>query len=998
MDDNFEGNFNISSSSSSPTHIMDPLHQLSTSIRPLLTNKGSYFYHININGLRHKFSEINDFLQFNAVTFFACTETRLDIHSIPMNMLSVQNYHMIRVDRDTSVKKCGGGLIAYVSETHNYEIVECDVKFPKLVEVLIVKVFRRFVKPVIVILIYRNPDSLKSKFLDAFTDLQVFLSRFDYEKIFMGDFNYNLLHYINNFDVDTHKLYLMCKSFNLWQLISGPTYQGKSLLDHIYVTDRRNYVNSGHFSFGGSDHDLCFVVRRIGIVKVPPVKCLIRSVKNVDWTDFGTHVLNFQFNLNESEVSIDQEVSRFNNHIMNKLDCIAPLRQRLVKRKRCPWFNDKLKSLCNFRDKLREQAKLNGDWKSYRAARNNVSLALTRSKNNYFKEKFGEKLKSESLWDTINELTSFRKKKCTDIVSILDDDDKPVTDKVLINNVLAKKLFINRDTVPDQDLTRNYINTYSAVNDNFNDDDDNNVISDKPVDLDFGRMTSDIQRAISETKNKNRNDNKYVPIWLMKKCCQSFSLQLAVLFMHLYSVLYVPMQFRSSIIVPLYKGKGARNIAKSYRPIVLLNSYCKIFERLLFYRINERIECQLINEQHAYRPNRSCHSALDEFTTYVHSELDKKNGMVGAVFIDLRDAFSSISHEKLIRKLLCNFKLNFKLVTLVFNNLVNRVFSFKNDHTYYSTNTGIGQGSILGSLCFSAFLNDVKTVVKLLFLCYADDIVLYVGSDSMDSIVEQLTKCLVDLITWCDENDLNINFDKTKCMYFHNERVPIKCVVKPLLVNGIVIERVFSYKYLGLILDPSLNFKLHYDSVFTKVCQRIKLLHSLKRVINEQAMRAIVNTQVHSVIDYCIDIWTVQNSTFLTRLQKIIDNFLLSYYFPRLAKSRSWRKVSTKSLRNSVNIEQVRKDCNLLTVEQRSNYVILKYAYKSYAKGELNFSGRTESYKRPNLCPLTHRTEAFKRCIRYRRYKIWNSLPKDWDIGKLSYAQFQALARDFVTN
>lgn len=246
----------------SPT-LIPQLSTLPTTLRPLHKRKGSLFYHININGIRNKFTEIFDLLQNNTITLFACTESRLDSHSVPFNMLSVPNYHMIGVDRENNTKKCGGGLIVYVSELYKYETIDCDIKFPNLVEILIIKVFRDFMKPVIVTIIYRYLDSLKSKFLESFTDLQIFLSQFKYEKIFMGDFNYNLLHYIDNFDVDTHKLYLLCKFFNLWQVISGPTYQGKSLLDHIYVSDRHNYISSGHYSFGRSDHDLCFIERKL---------------------------------------------------------------------------------------------------------------------------------------------------------------------------------------------------------------------------------------------------------------------------------------------------------------------------------------------------------------------------------------------------------------------------------------------------------------------------------------------------------------------------------------------------------------------------------------------------------------------------------------------------------------------------------------------------------------------------------------------------------------
>lgn len=68
-----------------------------------------------------------------------------------------------------------------------------------------------------------------------------------------------------------------------------------------------------------------------------------------------------------------------------------------------------------------------------------------------------------------------------------------------------------------------------------------------------------------------------------------------------------------------------------------------------------------------------------------------------------------------------------------------------------------------------------------------------------------------------------------------------------------------------------------------------------------------------------------------------------------------------------------------------------------YANNELEFSNRTETYNRPNMCAHTHRTEAYKRSIRYRRYKIWNSLPKDWEMKEMSYDTFKSLARKHVT-
>jgi hypothetical protein len=76
----------------------------------------------------------------------------------------------------------------------------------------------------------------------------------------------------------------------------------------------------------------------------------------------------------------------------------------------------------------------------------------------------------------------------------------------------------------------------------------------------------------------------------------------------------IPQCFKAANVIQLYKGKGSRREANSYRPIALLNIYSKIFERFLFYRLNVRIESQLISGKHGFRKDRSCSTALRIFT------------------------------------------------------------------------------------------------------------------------------------------------------------------------------------------------------------------------------------------------------------------------------------------------------------------------------------------------------------------------------------------------
>ena len=80
-------------------------------------------------------------------------------------------------------------------------------------------------------------------------------------------------------------------------------------------------------------------------------------------------------------------------------------------------------------------------------------------------------------------------------------------------------------------------------------------------------------------------------------------------------------------------------------------------------------------------------------------------------------------------------------------------------------NCGVSQGSTLGPLLFSIFINDVTSIVKQLQLKrYADDTaVIYSGKNSTD-ISNILNSELIDIKQWLDNSKLTLNITKTKSM------------------------------------------------------------------------------------------------------------------------------------------------------------------------------------------------------------------------------------------
>jgi len=86
-----------------------------------------------------------------------------------------------------------------------------------------------------------------------------------------------------------------------------------------------------------------------------------------------------------------------------------------------------------------------------------------------------------------------------------------------------------------------------------------------------------------------------------------------------------------------------------------------------------------------------------------------------------------------------------------------------------------------------------------------------------------------------ENNHLEINFDKTEFMVFlkeHDHSIKLDDL-QTVQLNGNTIKRVYTFKYLGIILDPSLTYNKHNES--TKVSNKIKFINGIKRRISSKS-------------------------------------------------------------------------------------------------------------------------------------------------------------------
>jgi len=265
----------------------------------------------------------------------------------------------------------------------------------------------------------------------------------------------------------------------------------------------------------------------------------------------------------------------------------------------------------------------------------------------------------------------------------------------------------------------------------------------------------------------------------------------------------------------------------------------------------------------------------------------------------------------------------------------------------------------------------------------------------VNEIKSKIVESLQVIDEWCKNNDLIINYEKTNFMIFHKEKdLTIRNEsISTIKVNNNIINRVYKFKYLGVWLDPSLNFNEHYNTVINKVSHKIKFLNGVKRYIPQSVMPVIFNAYIHSYIDYALEIWCVQPDTMLKNLQKIVDSFLVSYYYSsKLKKFKSRRNFSENDF------QELRDKCKFLTVTERAMYVTLKLAYKEFYTNPL-FIVQTEHNNSSTLSRAkihAHNSQIYKKCINYRASCLWNMLPRSWTINKWTYSMYKDQVKKWI--
>ena len=156
-------------------------------------------------------------------------------------------------------------------------------------------------------------------------------------------------------------------------------------------------------------------------------------------------------------------------------------------------------------------------------------------------------------------------------------------------------------------------------------------------------------------------------------------------------------------MVPVFKNVGERSTAKNYLPVSLLSVVSKVFQKLVNNRIFVHLEkCGLFSDfQHGFRSSQSTADLLTVVSDIIARAFNR-SGATRGVGLDISKVFDRLWHAGLLQKL-NSYGISGQIFGLISSCLSNkrlRVVLDGKSSQEYLVNTGVPQGSILGSDTF----------------------------------------------------------------------------------------------------------------------------------------------------------------------------------------------------------------------------------------------------------------------------------------------------------
>ena len=643
---------------------------------------------------------------------------------------------------------------------------------------------------------------------------------------------------------------------------------GDNNIDLFYCNIKDSYKSIPLPPLGRSCHNLVSLVPRYlpRVQREPPMTHTVST-----WTKEAWETLQGCFECTDWSVFIDSAgdvnttADAVCDYINFCVDSVIPVRTVKIYSNNKPWVSKNIKHVLNRKKKAFEES----DREELKRVQKELRSEIRKGKIEY-RKKIEQNFQSgnmKKVWEGLKTMSGYKASKVDNAEAQTDDFANE------LNNFYAR--FDCLDFSTERDEIRKTLN-FKRIEEQEH----------------ITICENQVFRVLRSTNPNKASGPDGVRPDVLRVCAS----QLCGIFCDIFNMslcqCVVPSVWKKSCIVPVPK-KNPVTCMNDLRPVALTSCVMKVFEKCILTHLKIDVAAYEDPLQFAYRENRGVEDAILHVLNNVYTHLENSNSCVRLMFFDFSSAFNTIQPHLLSEKL---FKMNVPSHTILWiqDYMTDRPQFVRlkpkgcdrqgrglgpADHSgqrapqhvsdIIHTNTGAAQGTVLSPFLFTLYTADCRsTYVDCEIDKYADDTALTGKiTDDDDSHYRQE---IVGFVQWCDDNFLQLNVEKTKEMIIDFRKS--KSEPGPVVIKGGEVERVTTYKYLGVTFDDNLTWRQNTDSILRKAHTRMYCLRKLKSFdVSIRILQVFYSSVIVSVLTFGAVCWggniTKQDKD---RIEKII--------------------------------------------------------------------------------------------------------------------------------
>lgn len=887
--------------------------------------------HINAQSLVKKMDEFRYLFEESDVDIICISETWFN-ECVPDSLIVANGYKIFRNDR----VKLGGGVAIYVKR-HIHSKVVYRSKGEDNIEYLFLEITARDTKLLIGCTYRPNKNIPYENFLRFLEAMTIQYN----DVVIASDFNSNIL---EGTDLISSLLSIGLHIVNT----ENPTHftsANSSLLDIFIVSNTPNVLLYDQLCVPCfSKHDLIYLSFDFKLYEADNLHSF-RDFRHIDYGLLDELFKSIAWNNIYLMVSAEEQLQFLNTSLHHIFEHTVPIRTYRGNKSKDCWFNSSIKNQINHRNELYvrwKRYRTSERYEEYRIARRNVSKSIRDAKSNYYANRFRSAVDSKKKWQTIKEIGIGNKMTTVDNVDVNELNE-------LFINTPSTSSTLNQNSSIQQTNEETLLPTVQSTT--------------PPHQFEFSCVTpADVLSCCLSVKSNAVGYDllhpKFIKLLLPKLLCQ-----ITHIFNTILTTSHFPSCWKYAKIIPIPKSRS------EYRPIAILPYLSKVFERILQQQMTSYLNdhCLLTENQSGFRPKHSCVTALLNVSDDIRFNIDNGDTTF-LVLLDHSKAFDCVNHRILCSKLAVNFNFTATATSLLASYLSNRTQSVTVENTTSNplfVPTGVPQGSILGPLLFSLYINDLPSQLSHCNIhIYADDVQIYISSKN-DLIYECSVKLNEDLnkvSAWAASNGLYLNPKKSKCLVIskRNQHIPPDICIT---LGNQTIEFVESTKNLGIIFNKSLKWNTHVNAATGSTFAMLRTLYPTQHLTPIKIRELLAKTFIMPKLLYGCEIFASCDAGSKTRLN-VAFNAILRYVYG--IKRYDGTSLYSKSL-YGVSFDDLLKIKSLIFLHK-----IIYTKEPNYLYNRLRFARSSRGRK---LILTRHRSLISDWQFFINSVRLWNSLP-----------------------